>query len=101
MHIATKLQSLVRLQGNWNGTVTALAAALELDQIAPKGAPHLAMWLRRHEPTLWWTYGVSIRFSRTGRKRVVHLSRRQTTGTQADRSPLTESVPPEQCAALE
>jgi hypothetical protein len=59
------------------------------------------MWLRRHEPTLWWTYGVSIRFSRTGRKRVVHLSRRQTTGTQADRSPLTESVPPEQCAALE
>lgn len=60
---------------SWSGTVTELAAALNAPRIfAP---PHLAVWLRRHEPTLWWTFGVYVRFSRTGRKRLVHLSRRE------------------------
>ena len=61
----------------WAGTVTDLAASLgQLSGSATPSAAHLAIWLRRHEPTLWWDYGVRVLFSRTGQQRLVHISRR-------------------------
>jgi hypothetical protein len=61
----------------WAGTVTQLAASLaQLSETAVPSAAHLAIWLRRHEPTLWWDHGVRICFSRTGEQRRVHISRR-------------------------
>lgn len=71
---AQQLRALID-GGTWSGTVTDLAASL--GQLANSPAPsaaHLAIWLRRHEPTLWWFYGVRVRFSRTGSCRTVHLS---------------------------
>src|SRR5690349_18236401 len=62
----------------WTGTVTELATALK--QAATRvqlSGPHLAVWLRRHEPSLWWDHGISVRFSRNGRRRLVHLARRE------------------------
>ena len=73
---ATQLRTLVHREGNWEGTITALAARLNDNQPASKRAPHLAIWLRRHEPMLFWHYGVCIHFSRTGEQRRVHISRR-------------------------
>src|SRR4051812_15720021 len=77
----------------WEGTVTDLGASLgQLAGSAAFSAAHLAIWLRRHEPTLWWEHGVRIRFSRTGKCRTVHLSLRDSgpgnlavTGVGADR----------------
>src|ERR1019366_8042139 len=59
----------------WAGNVTDLAASLgQLSGAAAPSAAHLAIWLRRHEPTLWWDHGVRVSFSRTGQCRTVHLS---------------------------
>src|SRR4051794_38828418 len=59
----------------WSGTVTKLARALgQLGNFPAPCAAHLAIWLRRHEPTLWWSYGVRVRFSRTSEDRTVHFS---------------------------
>src|ERR1017187_659683 len=79
MHILTQqIRSL--LDGHeWAGTVTDLAASLgQLSGAAAPSAAHLAICLRRHEPTLWWEYGVRVRFSRTGQCRTVHLSLRDS-----------------------
>jgi hypothetical protein len=75
-HFASDIQLLIDSE-RWAGTVTQLAASL--GQLAGTPAPsaaHLAIWLRRHEPTLWWDHGVRVRFSRTGQQRLVHISRR-------------------------
>lgn len=69
MEAAEKLKTLVRNE-NWQGTMSDLALALDR---TPESAPHFAIWLRRHEPILWWTYGICVRFSRTGKRRLVHL----------------------------
>ena len=64
---------------NWSGTITDLAASLgQLGDSTPQSPAHLAIWLRRHEPTLWWDHGVRVRFSRTGKNRTVHLSLRDS-----------------------
>lgn len=61
----------------WAGTVTDLAASLgQFSGATAPSAAHLAIWLRRHEPTLWWEHGVRVHFSRTGKCRRVHLSLR-------------------------
>ena len=68
--IAEDLRGLVGGQ-DWSGTVTELTAAL-----GGKSAPaHLAVWLRRHEPVLWWDFAICVQFTRTRRQRLVHLSR--------------------------
>jgi hypothetical protein len=74
---ADRIQSLVADQ-SWEGTITALARALvsPVDGWSPPAA-HLAIWIRRHEPSLWWDHGISVRFSRNGRRRLVHLARRE------------------------
>ena len=78
MHTAIQLRTLVQREGNWEGTVSNLAATLDdSNEAASKRAPHLAIWLRRHEPMLFWHYGVHVRFSRTGRRRLVHLACRE------------------------
>ena len=70
--------SFVVAEREWSGT------AWELHQVLTHAAGpdlpspvHLGRWLRRNEPTLWWDYGVRVKFSRTGLKRQVHLSRRE------------------------
>ena len=84
MSIANELRNFVEREGNWRGTVSQLVAKLEpSDERVKNCAPSLAVWLRRHEPTLWWDYGVSIRFSRTGQRRLVHLSARPVTTSRA------------------
>ena len=73
--MARQVQALIGTN-QWAGPVTKLAWLLSSstdNQISPT---RLAMWLRHNEPTLWWRYGVCIRFSRTGRQRLVHLARR-------------------------
>jgi hypothetical protein len=84
MHTATKtLRELVNEQ-NWAGTTSQLAAALKrADSATSIAAPRLAIWLRQHEPTLWWDFGVRVRFSRTGLRRLVHLSRRDQLSANA------------------
>jgi hypothetical protein len=78
MQTASQLQRLVKREGDWEGTVSNLAATLDdSDATASKRAPHLGSWLRQHEPTLWWDYGVHVRFSRTGRQRLVRLQCRE------------------------
>jgi hypothetical protein len=74
LQTASQLRTLIQRERTWQGTVTALAATLDdSDATASKSAPHLAIWLRQHEPTLWWDYGIQVRFTRTGRQRLVHL----------------------------
>ena len=84
MHAAAKsLHELVSEQ-NWAGTTSQLAAALKrVDSATSIAAPRLAIWLRQHEPTLWWDFGVRVRFSRTGLRRLVHLSRRDQLSANA------------------
>ena len=76
----------------WAGTITGLSASLgQFSGATAPSATHLAIWLRRHEPTLWWDYGIRVGFSRTGKRRTVHLSLRDSkpdnsavTGVSAD-----------------
>ena len=83
--IAEQLRSLVNNQ-EWTGTITELTAMLNAADHAPLSSEHLAISLRRQEPVLWWTHGISVRFSRTGRRRTVHLARRDATAN----APLTK-----------
>ena len=77
MPSAEQIRALIEQQ-QWAGTVSELAATLADTNSTVRLSPiHLAIWLRRQEPTLWWTYGISVRFSRTGRGRLVHLARRK------------------------
>jgi hypothetical protein len=73
--IAEQIRSLIKDQ-EWTGTSTELAATLNSPG-SPVSSAHLAISLRRHEPLLWWDHGISVRFSRTGRRRLVHLARRE------------------------
>jgi hypothetical protein len=83
MHVAARiLRELVNEQ-NWAGTTSQLAAALKRAESGSIAAPRLAIWLRQHEPRLWWDYGVCVRFTRTGRQRLVHLSRRDQLSANA------------------
>ena len=76
LQYAQRIQELVATQ-EWSGPASDLAAELSLaPEVQSPSAPRLAIWLRRNEPTLWWDYGIRVRFSRTGRQRLVHLSRR-------------------------
>ena len=75
---AEQLRTLA-VESEWTGTTGELHAALidsGLSEDLPT-PPHLGRWLRRSEPTLWWDYGIRVKFSRTGVKRQVHLSRRE------------------------
>src|SRR2546425_12120195 len=61
----------------WKGTITRLVRTLKSHGVAVDFAPNrLAIWLRQHEPTLWWDYGISVHFRRTGRRRFIELSTR-------------------------
>jgi hypothetical protein len=75
--LALTLQSLAQPEV-WTGTATQLAAALNAAGLSPSTtAARLSIRLRNLEPTLWWGHGVSIRFSRTGEQRLIHLVRRE------------------------
>src|SRR5436190_17770610 len=74
--LADELRQIVALH-EWTGKVTDLVMAPnQAGTATAPSAAHLAIWLRRKEPTLWWDYGVRVRFSRTGKQRRVHLSRK-------------------------
>lgn len=73
MQVDGKVLALMVESQPWQGTLGRLAEALG---IQAKLSPRLGIWLRRNEPMLWWTHGISVRFSRTGRRRLVHLARR-------------------------
>jgi hypothetical protein len=73
--VSQQLRLMVE-QRDWCGTIADLAALLADSGIAALPAPHLGRWLRRNEPTLWWDYGVTVTFSRSGYERLLQLSRR-------------------------
>jgi hypothetical protein len=74
--LASTLQSLAQAD-NWTGTASQLAAALNSSGLSIT-ASRLAVRLRNLEPTLWWSHGLSIRFSRTGEQRLIHLAQRDS-----------------------
>lgn len=74
--LAEVLRSLTTAH-SWEGTVEDLAIALSRSGAGTMSAAHLGIWLRRHEPTLWWDFALNMQFTRTGRSRLVHLSRRK------------------------
>src|SRR4051812_26436456 len=67
--------TILAKQKPWEGTITALAARFNLKREA---APHLARWLRKKEPELWWTYGVAVSFTRIARRRTVRVTVRDS-----------------------
>ena len=75
--LASALQSLGHTEA-WTGTASQLAAALNAAGLSPSTtAARLSIRLRNLEPTLWWDHGLSIRFSRTGEQRLIHLVTRE------------------------
>ena len=75
--LASALQSLGHTEA-WTGTASQLAAALNAAGLSPSTtAARLSVQLRNREPTLWWDHGLSIRFSRTGEQRLIHLATRE------------------------
>jgi hypothetical protein len=77
MHAAALILRGLVNEREWVGTVGELVVALKCAHSADSISPaRFAIWLRRHEPTLWWDYGLRVGFSRTGQQRIVHLSRR-------------------------
>ena len=76
MGTESKLRAFVQREIEWHGTMSELAALLHSANDTLPVPARLAIWLRRHEPTLWWDHGVRVRFSRTGKRRTVHLSLR-------------------------
>ena len=74
--LASTLQSLAYSEA-WTGTASQLATALNASGLNPSiTAARLSIQLRNLEPTLWWDHGLSIRFSRTGEQRLIHLAKR-------------------------
>ena len=74
--LASTLQSLAQPQA-WTGTASQLAAALNASGLNPSiTAARLSMLLHKLEPELWWMHGLSIRFSRTGERRLIRLAKR-------------------------
>ena len=74
--LASTLQSLAH-PDTWTGTASQLAAALNSSGLSIT-ASRLSVRLRNLEPTLWWDHGLSIRFSRTGEQRLIHLAIRDS-----------------------
>jgi hypothetical protein len=75
--LASTLQSLAQAKG-WTGTASHLAAVLNAAGLCPSiTASRLSVQLRNLEPTLWWDHELSIRFSRTGEQRLIHLAKRE------------------------
>jgi hypothetical protein len=75
--LASALQSITHPH-SWTGTASQLAAALNSSGLSPSiTASRLAVRLRNLEPMLWWGHGLSIRFSRTGEQRQIHLAKRE------------------------
>ena len=72
--LASTLQSLTHSEA-WTGTASQLAAALNSSGLSIT-ASRLSVQLRNLEPSLWWVHGLSIRFSRTGEQRLIHLVKR-------------------------
>src|SRR5258707_208369 len=60
----------------WSGTCSQLVAGLQVNSATPCCVPRLAIWLRRNETNLWWDHALSVHFSRTGRRRLLHLAPR-------------------------
>jgi len=74
--LASTLQSLAHAKA-WTGTASQLAIALNGFGLSPSiTASRLSVQLRNLEPTLWWGHGLSIRFTRTGEQRLIHLAKR-------------------------
>jgi hypothetical protein len=74
--IAVRLQQLIA-RSKWTGTTFELHRWLTYDGAEDVPPPaHLGRWLHRNEPTLWWDYGVTVNFSRSGYERLLQLSRR-------------------------
>jgi hypothetical protein len=74
--LALTLKSLAHPEV-WTGTASQLAAALNAAGLSPSTtAARLSIRLRNLEPTLWWSHGLSIRFSRTSEQRLIHLAKR-------------------------
>jgi hypothetical protein len=93
---AAQLRTLIQRDVTWRGTITALAETLDdSDKTASKTAPHLSIWLRQHEPTLWWDYGIQVRFTRTGRQRLVHLQLRESAAHAVMTAQLATGLSPE------
>jgi hypothetical protein len=93
--IADRIRLLIGEQ-EWAGTITELAAILNLSgPEAPASLERLGIYLRRHEPSLWWTHGISVRFSRTRKGRLVHLSLRDRFGA-VDGNPVIPTVSSEE-----
>jgi hypothetical protein len=79
--LASTLQSLAQPEA-WTGTASQLAAALNASGMNPSTtAARLSIQLRNLEPTLWWSHGLSISFSRTGEQRLIHLAKREKLRT--------------------
>jgi hypothetical protein len=74
----TSVAEILRALANektWRGTISQLSAAMEEHEATcPLSPARLAMWLRQHEPILWWNHSISIQFKRTGRRRTIQLS---------------------------
>ena len=91
----------IRLQiskQEWTGTITELAAILNLaGPEAPASLERLGIYLRRHEPSLWWTHGIWVRFSRTRKGRLVHLSLRDRLGGVDGYPVILTGTPEEDC----
>ena len=73
------IQAFVRSRPRpWKGTATQLLRALKAEGAEVTFAPaRFSIWLRRHEPVLWWNYGVAVEFGRTAKRRVIRLSLRK------------------------
>ena len=81
--LAQQLRQIVDKR-EWSGTITELAGMFSQSTFGDARTPaRLGSWLRRNEPTLWWDYGVLVRFSRTGEERSVRLSRRTESVARA------------------
>ena len=73
------------------GEYTELAGSLQAMGISSLSTPErLGIWLRQHEPTLWWDYDVALAFQRTGRQRLIRLSLREPS--RAGTGSITQSV---------
>jgi hypothetical protein len=63
----------------WRGTITQLAESLKhANAECPRAPARLAMSLRRNETVFWWNHGISMTFSRNGRRRLIQLSLRDS-----------------------
>jgi hypothetical protein len=76
--LASALQAIATPEA-WTGTASELAVALNASGLHPSiTTARLSTELRRYEPQLWWTHQLSVRFSRTNKRRLIHLARRES-----------------------